>query len=114
MHIGGRESFSVDDLAVGTTCLSDLYDEDGLLLIASGVIITTSLVDKLRSRGITALHGRPAEPGAGKINRSRGNEAIAELARVQRRRSRSPIRTNQPGSNESAGSLPPENKPWFS
>ncbi len=51
-----QDALSIDDLVIGVTSGEALYDDRGILLIAAGVEITASLIDKLRCRGITVLH----------------------------------------------------------
>jgi HD-GYP domain-containing protein (c-di-GMP phosphodiesterase class II) len=51
-----QSRYSLDELVVGMTTDDSLYDAHGVLLIASGVEITPSLIDNLRRRGVRTLH----------------------------------------------------------
>ena len=50
-----QNSISIDDLVIGAVADESLYDQRGMLLVPSGLVITDALIATLRGRGATAL-----------------------------------------------------------
>lgn len=99
MMIDGESPVTVNDLEPDSVSPCDFYGGDGLLLIAAGVKVTTSLIENLRTRGVRALHPRNvpakfASAGAARKRAAKPNprksvrpdllSATYDAARVQR------------------------------
>jgi HD-GYP domain-containing protein (c-di-GMP phosphodiesterase class II) len=51
-----RKTVSIGELKIGSEASTSYYDGNGVLLIAQGVLITATLVEKLRRHGVETLH----------------------------------------------------------
>jgi HD-GYP domain-containing protein (c-di-GMP phosphodiesterase class II) len=80
MVVRTQSALTLDELVVGAIAGVSLYDEQGVLLIAEGVEITSTLIDKLRRRGVRKLHGEKPRHDS---RRSSANKR--ESPRAQRR-----------------------------
>lgn len=92
-----QATVQVKELKVGVPAATALYDENGVVIVGRGILVTSRLIDKLKQRGVARLYTRPA--GKRSAGQQRRSAPAAE----------SPLRQDsaEPPANDPAPGQPP-------